>query len=424
MEGLQELLKKSGQPQHQEEEEGGEEREQALLQAQQELLEVIQLTAELLQAAEEKEAEEEEKKRKRTSVEVPDMFADGEDELWEVLPIRNDPPTNKQTIETTKKEVEEENSKNNCRAVCPKDRRWHDARLCYKTEGGTFMVRFSSFGGLEAEVRAEDILLKGVTLKHSQVREALFDSSSLSSSSCSSASASTKHQSKAVEEHKDIAHWEKHTTGFASRMLARMGYKKGAGLGKQGEGIARPLGLSLAAPSMKQQLLGLGHEDRKRGRLEEDGEEEEAGEEQRRKKRKKEKLRNKQKYEAAKRREKEAERENVFGILNKTLMSESESEQQKQKRREEEERRLKKMKEEELEEGIERRKKAMTELELRLERLQESLQRNRGRDPKLASSIKRQIHKLEAQKAQLESNTKHLSTRLKIKADHKKMVVF
>ncbi|KAL6074062.1 TFP11-domain-containing protein [Balamuthia mandrillaris] len=421
MEGLQELLKKSGQQQHQEEE--GEERE-ALLQAQQELLEVIQLTAELLQAAEEKEAEEEEEeKRKRTSVDVPDMFADGEDELWEVLPIRNDPPTNTQTIDTTKKEVEEENSKNNCRAVCPKDRRWHDARLCYKTEGGTFMVRFSSFGGLEAEVRAEDILFKGVTLKHSQVREALFDSSSLSSSS-SSSSSTTKHQSKEVSEHKDIAYWEKHTTGFASRMLAKMGYKKGAGLGKQGEGIARPLGLSLAAPSMKQQLLGLGHEDRKRGRLEEDGEEEDAGEEQRRKKRKKEKLRNKQKYEAAKRREKEAERENVFGILNKTLMSESESEQQKQKRREEEERRLKKMKEEELEEGIERRKKAMTELELRLERLQESLQRNRGRDPKLASSIKRQIHKLEAQKAQLESNTKHLSTRLKIKADRKKMVVF
>ena len=51
----------------------------------------------------------------------------------------------------------------------------------------------------------------------------------------------------------DFGAFEAHTTGFGSRLMRRMGYVEGGGLGPEGRGISEPV-----SQSLRPKNLGLG----------------------------------------------------------------------------------------------------------------------------------------------------------------------
>ncbi|KAL0451744.1 UNVERIFIED_CONTAM: Zinc finger CCCH-type with G patch domain-containing protein [Sesamum latifolium] len=65
----------------------------------------------------------------------------------------------------------------------------------------------------------------------------------------------TCHKSKLVSHSVEYRAFEMHTTGFGSKMMAKMGYIEGTGLGKDGQGMAQPIEVSQRPKS-----LGLGAE--------------------------------------------------------------------------------------------------------------------------------------------------------------------
>ncbi|KAM5246527.1 zinc finger CCCH-type with G patch domain-containing protein isoform 3-T3 [Ctenodactylus gundi] len=101
---------------------------------------------------------------------------------------------------------------------------WHPARIT-DVDNGYYTVKFDSLLIKEAVVEGDSILppLRTETAESSD--SDMVESGTVDSGTCSSA----------------FAGWEVHTRGIGSRLLAKMGYEFGKGLGRHAEGRVEPI---------------------------------------------------------------------------------------------------------------------------------------------------------------------------------------
>jgi hypothetical protein len=255
-----------------------------------------------------------------------------------------------------------------------------------------------------------------------------------------------------------VGEWESHTSGIGSKLLAKMGYRPGKGLGREGEGIVKPLGIGLKAPSRKKELLGLGHDERNNAKEGKENEKEmegngaqafdEAGNPIPRKRR-----RGKKRTKA--RDEDEDKKSDMFGFLNdlgqakrddKTKTATRDGSGGKEKGDV-----YKKMTTKELQDAFKKKIVEKDEVSAKVQQLQDSVQRNKEkcvgpprarvapprvccarahaneracRDPAVAAQAKLRMKEARARLHALHSEIKELTTRLKIKEGVKKSIVF
>ncbi len=183
----------------------------------------------------------------------------------------------------------------------------------------------------------------------------------------------------------------------------------------------KPLGIGYRAPARHKELLGLGHEDRKENP--EDGGKERKGKPRRRGRKRK----------STQAETDSAENESgghhpqdstVFDLLNSSVLSRREdNNNNKQVVEKIKDDVYKKMKAQELQDSLRQRTVESDRLSRKLEALQASYERNRG-DPAVARKIKHQMVQLSTQIRELNSDSRELAVRLKIKEGAKKMGVF
>ena len=84
---------------------------------------------------------------------------------------------------------------------------------------------------------------------------ALFSPTAGAAKPAKSAMKKTKQRAPAQAMDREFGRWERHTTGFGSKMLSKMGWRQGTGLGSEGVGIVNPV----KAVSHKDFGKGLSH---------------------------------------------------------------------------------------------------------------------------------------------------------------------
>lgn len=111
--------------------------------------------------------------------------------------------------------------------------------------------RFNSFGsGVFASSESDDEEQSSSSKKFTTFVKSNESSNTTSETSSSSRQPSTAKLFQSPKNAGSIGTWEKHTKGIGAKLLAKMGYKPGLGLGKELQGIIAPIDAKLRTPGV------------------------------------------------------------------------------------------------------------------------------------------------------------------------------
>ncbi|BFZ20383.1 hypothetical protein BsWGS_23422 [Bradybaena similaris] len=214
--------------------------------------------------------------------------------------------------------------------------------------------------------------------------------------------------------------WEIHTKGIGSKLMAKMGYITGQGLGPQGDGRAEPVPIMLLPQGKSldkiMQLKEMsGNLDMFNAMK---------------------KLEKRQKVLEKKEAEKTMQREikqnaGVFGFINRKLGEEKEQAEQCTRPNRDansvlhsSERELTQRSDKEVNVQIFKTAEEIKKVERNLDHLKQQLVRNESRDRKMADSVRQKITEQEAYLRQLKASSQTLETHKERRSAHKKLTIF
>lgn len=192
-----------------------------------------------------------------------------------------------------------------------------------------------------------------------------------------------------------FAKWENHTRGIASKMMANMGFREGMGLGLAGQGMVNPIPVKVLPPkqSLDHALQSVKNEER-----------DESSEKKKKRSRGGKRKRERKFAEAGRAaKQEEEQRPDVFSLINSHLAThaqminnDSSVKKQKNKEAKKEDRR-----------SIIAYEEEMKELRIRVEKLEEMVNRNRKEKAVYEAAMRKLT---ETRKALSEAEAKHAST--------------
>lgn len=208
-----------------------------------------------------------------------------------------------------------------------------------------------------------------------------------------------------------FAHWEKHTRGMASRMMANMGYREGMGLGKTGQGIVLPLQVRVLPKHQSLDFISK-------------GENVDQGKSKKKKSRGGKRKRDKKLADAARAvKAQESQQPDVFGFINNQLAGQKglDSEESKASVRfnngkMEDQRQVKGRAQKEDRKSLIAQADEVAELRIKVEKLEEMALRNR-KDKAFHGAVSRKLQ--EARKDLHNAETNHVSSSLAVHSKEK-----
>lgn len=219
-----------------------------------------------------------------------------------------------------------------------------------------------------------------------------------------------------------MGEWEVHTRGIASKLMAKMGYIVGQGLGRNSDGRAEPVPIKLLPPGKSlDKIMEL---------------QEKSGNQDLFDAMKKDKRKQNKEDAKVKAGYKVQEKTNVFDFINKKLGGKKGDLHSLAKHHKHHDHRpdkrhthisekdLQKKSSHGLNVQLVRTEEEVRNVERELQRLRQALARNEGRDKKAADTFKQKISKMEQYMDQLKNSSKSLQSHQKKRTDHKKLTIF